>query len=214
MSAASVGCVGRGSPTEALPPTGPSMRAAAKTSFSDSPAIAILASSTVMTRFLVLASSAALVDLLTKGIAAILLGDGRVVGLTSRVGLMLIYNTGVTGGASLGPLTGGLNVLTTSIAIAMVVWIVRPLASVDPRATLALSLVTGGALGNLASMLVGPSGVADFLAVRVGGTATVVMNVADLLLWGGALMLAPVVLTLLRAVRAQRALASSVQNPM
>ena len=159
-----------------------------------------------MMRFVSLAVAAALTDLATKAIAASLLGDGSVIGLTKRIGLMLVYNTGVTGGASLGPLTGAVNVITTSVAIAMVVWIVRPLAAVDPRATTALALVSGGALGNLASMLAGPSGVADFLAVRVAGTATIVMNVADLLLWGGALMLVPVVLTLIRAVRAQRAL--------
>jgi len=184
------------------------MRTAAKTSFSGSPAMAISESPAVMTRFLTLAVIAGLADLLSKGLATSLLQVGEVVALTSRVGLMLIYNTGVTGGASLGPFTGLLNVLTTCGAIAMVVWIVRPLAVVDPRATTALSLVTGGAFGNLASMLAGPEGVADFLALRVGGSATVVMNVADLLLWSGALMLAPVVLTLLRAVRKQNAIVS------
>ncbi|MBL0169744.1 MAG: signal peptidase II [Gemmatimonadaceae bacterium] len=92
----------------------------------------------------------------------------------------------------------------TLAAIAMVVRIVSPLAAVDPRATLALGLLTGGAFGNLASMLTGPEGVADFLAVQLGDSATVVMNVADLLLWGGALLLVPVVVRLVSAVRAER----------
>jgi lipoprotein signal peptidase len=86
----------------------------------------------------------------------------------------------------------------------MVTRIVAPLAAVDPRATLALSLVTGGAIGNLASMLAGPEGVADFLAVRIGDATTIVMNGADLLLWSGALMLVPVVARLVRAVRSER----------
>lgn len=180
------------------------MRTAAKTSFNGSPASAVSESPTVMTRYLTLAVIAALVDLITKGIATSFLQDGTIVAFTRRVGLMLVYNTGVTGGASLGPLTILLNVVTTCIAIGMVVWIVRPLSAVDPRATTALALVSGGAAGNLASMLAGPEGVADFLAVHVVGTATVVMNVADLLLWGGALMLAPVVMTLIRAVRKQK----------
>ena len=157
-----------------------------------------------MTRFLKLAVIAATVDLVTKALAAAWLQDGQVVVFTNRLGLMLVYNTGVTGGASLGPLTGVLNAALTCTAIGMVLWIVRPLAAVDARATTALAMVTGGALGNLASILGGPDGVADFLAVRVGATATMVMNVADLLLWGGALMLAPVVMTLVRAVRTQR----------
>ena len=128
--------------------------------FTGSPAVATSESPVVMTRFLMLAGIAALTDLLTKALATTLLQDGQIVVFTSRLGLMLVYNTGVTGGASLGPLTGLLNVLTTCCAIAMVVWIVRPLAAVDPRATTALSLVTGGAVGNLASMLAGPEGVA------------------------------------------------------
>ena len=155
------------------------MRFATKTSFTGSPAVAISESPVVMTRFLTLAVIGALADLLTKALATSVLGEGQVVAFTSRLGLMLVYNTGVTGGASLGPLTGLLNMLTTC-----------------------------GAIGNLASMLAGPEGVADFLAVRVARSATVVMNVADLLLWGGAFMLAPVVLTLLRAVRKQRAIAT------
>jgi signal peptidase II len=163
------------------------------------------ASSGTMARFLTLAALGATVDLLTKALATGLLRDGSVITLTERTALTLVYNTGVSGGASLGAMTGVFNMMATFVAIAMVLWIVKPLAVVDARAVLALSLVTGGAVGNLASMLTGPAGVADFFAVRLSESLSVVMNAADLLLWSGALLLVPVVWTLLRAVRAQRA---------
>jgi signal peptidase II len=158
----------------------------------------------VRARFGVLAALAASVDLLTKALATGLLSDGRSMLFSDRLGLMLVYNTGGAGGLMIGPYTWALNIIVTLGAILMVTRIVAPLAAVDPRATLALSLVTGGAIGNLASMLAGPEGVADFLAVRIGDATTIVMNGADLLLWSGALMLVPVVARLVRAVRSER----------
>lgn len=156
-------------------------------------------------RFLLLAAFAVSVDLVTKALATSLLSDGRAVSLTDRLAFMLVYNTGGAGGLMVGPYTWGINVIVTLIAITMVVRIVEPLAAVDSRATLALGLVTGGAAGNLASMLTGPEGVADFLAVQLGDAVTIVMNGADLLLWSGALLLVPVVARLVKAVRAERA---------
>jgi signal peptidase II len=151
------------------------------------------------------AAIAAGLDLLTKEIATRSLTDGRMVDLTNRLSLMLVYNTGTAGGFNIGPFTFALNVLVTIGAIAMILRIVRPLAAVDPRAAMSLGLLTGGAIGNLSSMLVGPAGVADFLALELGNSATVVMNVADLMLWGGALMLVPVVARLISLVRLERA---------
>ena len=118
---------------------------------------------------------------------------------------MLVYNTGPAGGYSIGPFTWTLNVLVTVAALAMVMRIVQPLSALDRRATLALGLLSGGAFGNLSSILVGPSGVADFLAVHLGRDTTIVMNVADLMLWSGALMLLPVVLKMIGLVRLERA---------
>jgi lipoprotein signal peptidase len=68
----------------------------------------------------------------------------------------------------------------------------------------ALALICGGAVGNLLSMLLGPEGVADFLAFRLSSNTTIVANVADFFLWGGAAMLGPVVLVLVRMVRAEQ----------
>ncbi len=168
------------------------------------------ATSVSFATFLAVAAIAATMDLLSKELATGLLSDGRFVALSDRLGFMLVYNTGSAGGFSIGPFTRSINVVVTMLAIGMVMRIVSPLASVDARAALPLGLLTGGALGNLASMLAGPAGVADFLAVRVGHSAMIVMNIADLFLWVGALLLAPVVLRLLGAIRAERRTAVAV----
>ena len=160
--------------------------------------------SVTLVTFLAVAAIAATVDLLTKELATGLLADGRLVSVTDRIGFLLVYNTGSAGGLSIGPFTRSINVLVTMLAIGMVMRVVLPLASVDERAALPLGLLTGGACGNLASMLAGPEGVADFLAVRLGQWGTIVMNIADLFLWVGAMLLVPVVLRLLGAIRAER----------
>ena len=87
------------------------------------------------------------------------------------------------------PFTWVLNVFVTVLALGLVLSVVRAMASVDSRSTEALGLVSGGALGNLASIVAGPKGVADFLAVRLTDETTMIANVADLFLWAGALAL-------------------------
>lgn len=142
-------------------------------------------------------------DLATKEVAVRALGD-QMVGLGSRFSLMLVWNLGAAGGVQVGPLTAGLNVLVTLLAIGLVATVVRPIAALDRRAPLPLGLVSGGALGNLLSIVAGPEGVADFLAVRLSADTTIVVNVADLLLWTGSLLLVPVAMRLLQAHRAER----------
>ena len=149
------------------------------------------------------AAIAAGADLLTKQAAVSMLGD-RVVSLIGRLSLMLVFNEGSAGGVMVGPYTWQLNVVTTIMALVLITSVASALIAVDRRATLALGLIAGGALGNLASMLGGPAGVADFLAVRITSELTIVLNLADLALWSGALTLGPVVVTLVKAIRAER----------
>lgn len=164
----------------------------------------VATASSVMTRFLTVAMIAMGIDLATKAVAANALGDGGMVSISERLAFLLVYNTGTAGGASIGPYTWLLNVTVTLLSLGLVLGIVKALAQVDPRSTLPLALVSGGALGNLASMLTGPEGVADFIAVQVTSTSTVVLNVADVWLWSGAMLLAPVVVRLVAAVRAEK----------
>lgn len=153
-----------------------------------------------MARFIRIAAIWAVVDLGLKAVATVFLADGNIIRLTDGLSLMLVYNVGGAGGLMIGPYTGLINVLVTLLAVAMVFRIVTPIAQFDARSVLALGLVTGGALGNLASMLTGPKGVADFLSISIGSTTSIVINGADMLLWTGALLLIPVVAKLAAAV--------------
>lgn len=153
-------------------------------------------------RYLGYALAAAALDLISKQAAVSWLGD-REVELGSHFGLMLVFNTGGAGGYSVGPTTWYLNVLVTAAAIVIMSVIAADLSRFHRLGAVALGLVAGGALGNLASMLVGPAGVADFLALHLTDRS-IIFNVADLCLWTGALMLIPVVFYLGRAIRLER----------
>ncbi len=155
-------------------------------------------------RYGVVMMLAAAADLLTKQIAVASLGSDTIVELFDRVSLMVVFNTGSAGGVMVGPYTWQLNVLVTLAALGLITMVAPSLIAIDRRARLALGLVAGGALGNLASMLFGPVGVADFLGLHLAGDTMIVMNLADLELWAGALMLLPVVVTLVRAIRTER----------
>lgn len=163
------------------------------------------APATVFGTYLTIALLAAGSDLVTKALATLVLRNGHTIPVSENFGFVLVHNTGIAGGASLGPMTWMLNVLVTLAAVLMVMRVVTPLAAVDPRATLSLGLVSGGAMGNLTSMVTGGEGVTDFIAVQLSSLTTVVMNVADLFLWTGAILLMPVVVKLVRAVIAERA---------
>jgi len=157
----------------------------------------------VRMRFVALTAVVAAVDLLSKEVAVRSLGSNGLVPLTERFSLFVVFNTASAGGVEIGRYTWELNVLVTALAVGLIASVVQGMASVDRRATWALALVAGGAVGNLLSMIFGPEGVADFLAVRVSGDTTIVANVADLALWAGASMLAPVAMALLRKARAE-----------
>lgn len=163
-------------------------------------------------RFVGIAVAACGLDLLTKEIVFRSLGETAWMPLTDRLSLTLVWNTGTAGGLSVGPSTWLINVVVTVLALGLVMSVVRAMAAVDQRSTMALGLVSGGALGNLASIVAGPAGVADFLAVRLSNDLTMVANVADLCLWAGALTLVPVGATLVRLARAER-VAQRVARP-
>lgn len=155
-----------------------------------------------LTVYTAVAVVAGLADWGTKAMAVhFLTGNSQLLG--SRFALHLVFNTGGAGGMSWGPHTWLINVLLTLLAVVMISVVVGPLAAIDHRASWALGLVAGGATGNLVSMVSGQNGVADFLAVRFNDSA-LVANVADLVLWTGALMLVPIVGSLLRAIRVER----------
>jgi signal peptidase II len=186
-----------------------SQRSSARSVFGTTPSTQQIA-----LRFLMWAAVVLTLDLVTKQWAVTSLAD-RAVPLLDRFSLFLVFNTGAAGGMSLGPYTWLINIVGTAATVAMVVAVVLPLARVDARASAAMGMVAGGALGNLASLLGEARGVPDFLALRIAD-AFVIFNVADIGLWTGAMLLLPVTMGLVRIIRAERraVVTAPLQNPM
>ena len=156
-------------------------------------------------RYLWVAALAAAADGLSKFLVVRTFGVGGGYPISDRLALFVTFNQGgAGGGATLGAYTWHLNVLFTAFALVLITAIVRQLSAMDPRASLALGLVAGGALGNMASMVSGPPGVADFFAVQLSADTTIVMNMADAFLWSGSLLLLPVVARLVQLIRAEQ----------
>lgn len=150
-------------------------------------------------RFFPLALAVASADLLAKMVAADALADGlpRALG---PLALQLVYNAGSAGGVMIGAHTRALNLAATGVVVGLLVMLVPVLARIDRRSTAALALVAGGGLGNLVSLAASRRGVEDFLAWRYAG-GTLVVNVADLAMAAGLLLLGRTLWQLARAVR-------------
>jgi len=104
--------------------------------------------------------------------------------------LTLVYNPGAAFGLHFGALSRWIFVALTLLAL-LVLWrlyLETPL--LDRTRTLALALVTGGALGNLLDRLKSSRGVVDFIDVGVGAWRWPTFNVADIAVTTGAIMLA------------------------
>jgi signal peptidase II len=151
-------------------------------------------------RFFPLALAVAAADLLAKLVAVAALADGRPRAL-GPFALQLVYNAGSAGGVMVGEHTRALNLAATGVVVGLLVLLVPVLARVDRRSTAALALVAGGGLGNLASLATSAAGVEDFLAWRHAGGALIV-NVADLAMAAGLVLLGRTAWQLVRAVRA------------
>jgi lipoprotein signal peptidase len=145
---------------------------------------------------------AAVADLATKQLAVSLLGS-REIALGEGFSLMVVWNIGGPGGGAFGPTMWLSNVVMTTLAVIIMSVVAADLGRFNKLGAIALGLVTGGALGNLASMVAGPAGVADFLALHLADRS-IVFNVADIALWSGAVLQVPVVVLLLRAIRSER----------
>ena len=164
-------------------------------------------------RFFPLVALVALADLATKAIAVAALGE-QTIPLADRLSLHLVYNTASAGGVWLGAHTRELNMVATGIVIGMLVMLVPMLARLDRHAPTALALMAGGGVGNLASLVSSRRGVPDFLALHHEGGAWI-MNVADLFMFAGLLLLGRTIVVLALAVRTHgpRQRASAVLAP-
>ncbi len=156
--------------------------------------------------FMVIALTVALADLLTKGIAAAVLGSGPVPLADPGSGLrfVLVHNELSAYGLYIGPLTREINVIGTLAALLLALSACGRLRQLDPLAPLALGLIAGAALGNLWSMIVSPGGVVDFIALPLWGGNEVVFNLADVAAYLGLILLVRPALTLCRLIRVER----------
>ncbi len=131
-------------------------------------------------------------DQITKSIAATaLMPRGvphEVLGNTVRWNL--VYNPGAAFGLHLGPYSRWIFLVLTLGAL-VILW--RLYRQSQPGAwarTVALGLVTGGALGNLIDRVRSPLGVVDFIDVGIGTSRWPTFNVADMAVSTGAFLLA------------------------
>ncbi len=149
------------------------------------------------------ATLVALGDLLTKQVAVLWVGtlEPRVTGIV-RFGV--VHNDKGAFGLTAGHYTFELSLALTLAALVLIIPVARDLARIDDRASSALGLIAGGAIGNLASLLMSPAGVVDFIAVQRTDGAGIVLNVADVAAYAGVVMLMRTTAMVIAAIRRNR----------
>lgn len=106
--------------------------------------------------------------------------------LGDYVRLTLLYNPGAAFGISVGEHSRVVFIALTVVALAVLVAMARALPLADRVRLLALSLVVGGALGNLLNRVAAPSGVTDWIDVGLGTARWPAFNLADAAITTGA----------------------------
>lgn len=143
------------------------------------------------------------VDVVTKQLAAAhLLPRGvphEIVGEYLR--FTLVYNQGAAFGMHVGEWSRWIFTGLTIGALAMLAHLYRDTHHTDQTRTLALALVSAGAVGNLVDRLRGSQGVVDFIDVGLGDWRFWTFNVADIGVSCGAVLLALVLWREERALR-------------
>ena len=102
----------------------------------------------------------------------------------------LVYNPGAAFGLHLGPYSRWIFTMLTLGALLLLWRLYQGTHRDDRLRTLALSLVCGGAVGNLVDRLKSARGVVDFIDVGIGTHRWPTFNVADMAVSCGALLLA------------------------
>jgi len=137
-------------------------------------------------------------DLVSKAMAVGLWSGERYPLLGSRVLIEVVHNPLGAFSTSYGAHTLEINIIAT-LAAALLAMVYCPrLTRLDALAPSGLGLVTGAALGNLASMVTSPRGVPDFLAVAHGQGSVLVLNVADVAAYIGLACCARIAWSVLR----------------
>lgn len=104
----------------------------------------------------------------------------------------LVYNPGAAFGLHLGPYSRWI-FLALTIGALWILWqLYRQTEPGNRWRTVAISLVTAGALGNLIDRIVSPNGVVDFIDIGLRDMRWPTFNVADMAVSTGAILLAAV----------------------
>ncbi|MGH7663609.1 MAG: signal peptidase II [Gemmatimonadaceae bacterium] len=133
-----------------------------------------------------------ILDIITKMLAETYLVPQRVPHevFGDVVRLTLVYNPGAAFGLYLGPHSRWIFTALTIGALFLLAHLYRTTRAGDWQRTLAIALVTAGAVGNLIDRLRSSRGVVDFLDVGVGAWRWPTFNVADMAVSTGAFLLA------------------------
>jgi len=131
-------------------------------------------------------------DILTKWIAV---GELYPRGVPRQVfgdvvRLTLVYNRGAAFGLHLGQYSRWIFLGLTIAALVILAQLYRSTPARDIARTLAIALVSGGAIGNLIDRVRGPQGVVDFIDIGIGDMRWPTFNVADMAVSTGAVLLA------------------------
>ena len=118
------------------------------------------------------------------------------------VRLTLVYNRGAAFGLHLGEYSRWIFLVLTIAALVILAQLYRATPGRDIARILAISLVSGGAIGNLIDRVRGPQGVVDFIDIGLGDMRWPTVNVADMAVSTGAILLAYVLWGEERAERA------------
>ena len=110
--------------------------------------------------------------------------------LGDAIRFTLAYNPAGATSISFGPHSRATLIALTIVALAVIGGLYRRTAPGDWTRTLALGLVSGGALGNLADRVLSARGVVDFIDIGVGSYRFWTFNVADIGISVGAALLA------------------------
>lgn len=133
------------------------------------------------------------VDILTKRVAVSALGDQQRIPhevIRDWLRMTLVYNPGAAFGLHVGEYSRWVFMALTVGALLILGRLYVSTRSGDAQRVTALSLVCGGALGNLLDRIVSKHGVIDFIDVGIRDARWPTFNVADMAVSIGAFLLA------------------------
>ena len=108
----------------------------------------------------------------------------------NAVRFTLVYNPGAAFGISFGTYSREIFTVLTIGALVLLYRLYKETSAGDLKRIVAISLVTGGAIGNLLDRLRNARGVVDFVDVGIGFKRWPTFNVADMAISCGAILLA------------------------